>query len=272
MAQPKVSKIGFIGAGQMAKALAGGIAGSQPGHYQVLFFDPSEPTSQLFRNALSGTAEVIAAPSNQDVVTQSEVVFIAVKPHLVEKAIASVSFETNPLVISVAAGVEFDSLSRWTGIARIIRAMPNTPCLIGQGAIGFAAGTGINEDDLALAQALLQSVGIALPVAPHLLDAVTGVSGSGPAYVYTFVEAMIDGGVLTGLPRPVARELALQTVLGAASMIQQLGEHPGVLRDQVTSPGGTTIEGLKALEDQGFRSAVMSAILAAKTRSEELGK
>ncbi|MCL4119845.1 UNVERIFIED_CONTAM: hypothetical protein GTU68_063264 [Idotea baltica] len=148
--------------------------------------------------------------------------------------------------------------------------MPNTPCLIGQAASGYAACEGVSDEDCQLVEQFFGSVGTVVPVAEELIDGVTGLSGSGVAYVYTFIEAMIDGGVLVGLARPAARELVLQTVLGAAALVKETGKHPAELRDQVTSPGGTTIAALKVLEETGLRDAVMSAVQAATDRAKEL--
>jgi len=156
--------------------------------------------------------------------------------------------------------------------ARVIRVMPNTPALVGAGASAFAAGRHATPADAELAGRLLSAVGLALPVKETLLDAVTGLSGSGPAYAYQFIEALSDGGVAAGLPRDVATKLAAQTVLGAARMVLETGLHPGLLKDQVTSPGGTTIEGLHELEKGRLRGTVMSAVRAATERSKKLGQ
>jgi pyrroline-5-carboxylate reductase len=177
------------------------------------------------------------------------------------------------VLISIAAGVPLARLEQ--GLpekARVIRVMPNTPALIAAGASAYAPGKHATPEDADLAGRLLSAVGLALPVKESLLDAVTGLSGSGPAYVYQFIEALSDGGVATGLPREVATRLAAQTVLGAARMVLETGLHPGVLKDQVTSPGGTTIEGLHELEKGGMRGAVMNAVRAATERSRKLGQ
>jgi pyrroline-5-carboxylate reductase len=177
------------------------------------------------------------------------------------------------LVVSVAAGVTLTAMAAGLGSGpRLVRVMPNTPCLIGRGASAFALGPGATPADSELVARLLASVGIALPVDEKLLDAVTGLSGSGPAFVYIMIEALSDGGVRMGLPREIATQLAAQTVLGAAEMVLTTGEHPGRLKDQVTSPGGTTIAGVQAMELGGVRGALMSAVEAAARRSMELGQ
>jgi pyrroline-5-carboxylate reductase len=176
------------------------------------------------------------------------------------------------LVVSIAAGVRLSTLAEGLGAnVRLVRVMPNTPCLVGRGACGFCLGKAATADDGQLVHQLLAAVGIAVEVEEKLLNAVTGLSGSGPAFVYVAIEALSDGGVRAGLPRSAATTLAVQTVLGAAEMVLATGEHPGVLKDRVTSPGGTTIAGLAALESGGFRAALLDAVDAATRRSEELG-
>ena len=177
------------------------------------------------------------------------------------------------LVISIAAGVTLAALE--AAVAenfRIIRAMPNTPALVGHGAAGYCLGSRATPADAATAQALLGAVGLAVQVPERLMDAVTGLSGSGPAYIYLIIEALADGGVRAGIPRADAARLAAQTVLGSAAMVLETGEHPAVLKDMVTSPGGTTLAGLAVLERHGVRSALIEAVTAAAGRAAELGK
>jgi pyrroline-5-carboxylate reductase len=177
------------------------------------------------------------------------------------------------LLISIAAGVTIAKLEQGLPAgARVIRVMPNTPALVGAGASAFALGKSATPADGELAAKLLAAVGVAMPVKESLLDAVTGLSGSGPAYVYQFIEALSDGGVAAGLPRDIATRLAAQTVLGGAKMVLETGQHPGALKDQVTSPGGTTIEGLHELEKGQFRGVVISAVRAATEKSRQLGR
>ncbi len=213
---------------------------------------------------------------NGEVVARSDIVVLAVKPGLVGEAIASVRDEAasaQPLWISVAAGVPLRRLAALLPeAARIVRAMPNTPALIRAGATAWAAGEACSPDDRGRARALFETVGIAWEApAEALLDAVTGLSGSGPAYVFEFLEALADAGVRVGLPREAAARLAAQTVVGAARMVVETGRPPAQLRDQVTSPGGTTLAGLERLESHGFRAAIYEAVAAAAARSRELG-
>ncbi|MCE9518374.1 MAG: pyrroline-5-carboxylate reductase, partial [Verrucomicrobia bacterium] len=177
------------------------------------------------------------------------------------------------LFLSIAAGLTLKQLEAWLGgNHRVIRSMPNTPALVLQGASAFARGSKATDKDAAAAKSILGAVGTVSEVTEVLLDAVTGLSGSGPAYVYTVIEAMADGGVLMGLPRAAALQLAAQTVAGAAQMVLQTGKHPAALRDEVASPGGTTIAGLEQLEKQGLRNALVQAVRKATERSKEMAK
>ena len=176
------------------------------------------------------------------------------------------------LVISIAAGITLTALEDSAGENdRVIRAMPNTPALVGKGAAGFCLGLRATREDAETARLLLGSTGLAVEVPERLMNAVTGLSGSGPAYIYLVIEALADGGVRMGIPRADAIRLAAQTVLGAAAMVMETGEHPAVLKDMVTSPGGTTIAGLAELERCGLRSAMIGAVTAATRRADELG-
>jgi pyrroline-5-carboxylate reductase len=210
---------------------------------------------------------------NRCVVQAAEIVFLAVKPSQVGRVAEQLGGQlgSERLLVSVAAGITLDRLSGHFGTDRLIRVMPNTPCLIGQGASGYALGRGATDEDGRRVGRLMNAVGIAFAVDEPLLDAVTGLSGSGPAFVYTVIEALADGGVRMGLPRAVAVALAVQTVQGAAGMVSSGGEHPAVLRDRVASPGGTTIAGIEAIEHHGIRAALMAAVRAATERSMELG-
>ena len=265
-------KIGFLGAGKMATALARGFVNAKlVTAKELLAADPFDAARKHF-TAETGAK---AVATNLEAARAATVLILATKPDQVAAALTEISgaFGKNHLLISIAAGVTLAKLEAVlpTG-ARIIRVMPNTPALVGAGAAGFALGKNATTADGELAKKLLSAVGIALPVKEGLLDAVTGLSGSGPAYVYQFIEALSDGGVAAGLPRDIATKLAAQTVLGGAKMVLETGQHPGALKDQVTSPGGTTIEGLHALEKGKLRATVISAVRAAAEKSKKLGQ
>lgn len=263
-----MTKIGFIGAGQMASALARGfVAADQILPEDVYFCDPSLGAVDAFRTALPG-AHLCAGP--QELVDSCDLALLAVKPQHIDSVFARIERNGEVLFVSIAAGVSLAKLMQGVHSDRVIRVMPNTPCLVGAGAAGFCCGSGVTDNDRKHLRALLNSVGVAHELPERLLDSVTGLSGSGPAFVYQVIEALSDGGVSVGLPREVATELAAQTVLGAAKMVLETGEHPGALKDKVTSPGGTTIAGLFALESGGIRAAFMDAVRAATERSQEL--
>ncbi len=264
--------VGFLGAGKMATALAKGFVRAElvvPG--EIMASDPHAAARDNFTGETG--AKTVAA--NAAVVTFANVLILATKPDQVSAVLADISgaFTKHHLLISIAAGVTLAKLeSALPAGARVIRVMPNTPALVGEAASAFAPGQSATAADGELARKLLSAVGIAFQVKESLLDAVTGLSGSGPAYVYQFIEALSDGGVASGLPRDIATRLAAQTVLGGAKMVLATGQHPGALKDQVTSPGGTTIEGLHELEKGKLRAAVMSAVRAATEKSRKLGQ
>ncbi|NLC52747.1 MAG: pyrroline-5-carboxylate reductase [Firmicutes bacterium] len=202
---------------------------------------------------------------------EADGVLLAVKPQNVPESLAGLNLAGLPL-LSIVAGYKIAALEALLPAkTKVLRAMPNTPALIGAGITALALGAQSGTKEQAWAERVLSSLGQVVLVPEKLMDAVTGLSGSGPGYVYLFIEALIDGGVLAGLPRALARELAVATVLGSARMVAETGEHPAVLRDMVTSPGGTTIAGLHALEEAGFSGQVMKAVLAAAERSRALG-
>lgn len=211
-----------------------------------------------------------------DSLAASDVILLCTKPADVVSALKQISAAVKGkpvLVISIAAGVSLHTLeSAAEGNLRLVRAMPNTPALVRKGAAAYCLGSRATQADGALTENLLGSVGLAIQVPERLMDAVTGLSGSGPAYVYLMIEALADGGVHEGLPRADALQLAAQTVIGAATMVLETGLHPAVLKDMVTSPGGTTIAGLRALEQGNLRASVINAVHAASSRSKELGK
>jgi pyrroline-5-carboxylate reductase len=264
--------VGFLGAGQMASALAGGW--TKAGLLDVARSRAADPHAEarLKFQAVTGVKTVAA---NCDVADACDVLVLAVKPQILPTVLCELrpTISASHLVISIAAGMTLKTLVDGLGEnVRLVRVMPNTPCLVGASASAYAPGPTATADDLELVGKLFGAVGKAFRVAEPLLDAVTGLSGSGPAFVYVFIEALADGGVKCGLPRDVAQALAAQTVLGAAKMVIETGQHPGALKDAVASPGGTTIAGLHALEQAAFRAAVIDAVEAAANRSQELGK
>jgi pyrroline-5-carboxylate reductase len=265
------ARIGFLGAGRMATALARGwLAAGLTTPDLVL---ASDPVPQA-REAFAGGDGLRATADNREVVAASDVLILAVKPQSMRGLLAEVRPAVGPrhLVVSIAAGITLRQLADGLGAdRRLVRVMPNTPCLVGASASGYAAGEAATAEDLALVDRLLNAVGRAYRLPETLLDAVTGLSGSGPAFVYVMIEALSDGGVRVGLPRDVATALAAQTVLGSARMVLETEAHPGVLKDMVASPGGTTIAGLHALERGGLRAALMDAVEAATRRARELG-
>lgn len=262
--------LGFVGAGQMASALAKGFL--QAGLFtaeRIHAFDPSSAALAAFSATAPGTQTY---NSGAELVSQADVVVLAVKPQVMAVAIEALKPEVkNQLFISIAAGIKLDALTKLLGTTRVVRVMPNTPALIGEGAAGFSAAEGASPADALLVGTLLSAVGIAFRLEEKLLDAVTGLSGSGPAFVYMMIEALADGGVRSGLPREVALKLAVQTVKGAAGMVAETGEHPGLLKDRVASPAGTTIAGLAVLEQHALRGALIEAVTAATEKARQLG-
>lgn len=265
------TRIGLIGAGKMASALAAGmLKGGVVSAEHVVATDVSTQAAEAFAELTNASI----APGIADVILQSEIIFLAVKPHHLKQLLTDMkdSVSDDHLIVSIAAGVSLETLqSGLEGKGRVIRVMPNTPCLVGAGACAYSLGAKATAEDARVLERLLSTVSLVHQVDEPLLDAVTGLSGSGPAYVYQFIEALSDGGVRMGLPRSIATQMAAQTVLGAAKMVLDTGEHPGALKDAVTSPGGTTIAGLHALEQGSLRGTVMNAVQSATERSRELG-
>lgn len=267
----EIGRLACIGVGAMGEALiAGFLRAGLLSAADVFVADADEGRARLVADKHG-----VTAGANADVSAQADIVIIAVKPQFVPPVLQQIAakLHSDALVISIAAGVPLSVLEQHlpAGTAAV-RAMPNTPALVGHGATALAAGLHVNREQLDAASRLFAAVGTASVVAETMLDAVTGLSGSGPAYVYLFIEALADGGVQAGLPRDVALQLAAQTVLGAAHMVQQTGMHPGALKDMVTSPAGTTIAGVATLEDHGLRAACLRAVEAAANRSRQLGQ
>lgn len=264
--------IGFLGAGKMGTALAKGfISAGLVQANDVRAFDPIKETGAAF--AKETGAKI--ARSNVEVAKSANVLVVAVKPGNVPELLSEIrdSMTPNHLVISIAAGVPIAKFESSLGEkTRIIRVMPNTPALLGASATAYALGKSATAADGELCKKLFSAVGLAFQLKEALLDAVTGLSGSGPAYIYMIIEALSDGGVASGLPRDVATKLAAQTVLGSAKMVLETGIHPGALKDMVTSPGGTTIEGVHELEKGKLRGTLINAVRAASEKSKKLGQ
>jgi pyrroline-5-carboxylate reductase len=265
-------KLGFLGAGKMAAALARGfIHSGLVNASDILAADPFEAA----RNSMAKEGGIKTTAFNPDVLQFAQVIVLAVKPDQVNDVLAEVrgGFTEKHLLISIAAGVPLTRIQdALPAGARVVRVMPNTPALVGASASAFAPGKAATSEDSQLVQKLFSSVGVAFQVKEGLLDAVTGLSGSGPAYAFLMIEALSDGGVAAGLPREVATKLAAQTLLGSAKLLLETGLHPGALKDMVTSPGGTTIEGLHELEKGKVRGALMNAVRAATEKSRRLGQ
>ncbi len=264
--------IGFVGAGAMGEALIKGLCESARvvEARRVIASDPRAAQTE----ALARRYGIRTTADNREVARESDVVVLAVKPQTMADALAGIAghLREGALVISIAAGVPIAAIEAKLGRgARVVRVMPNTPALVGAGATGLAAGTSATEDDVALARRIFDAVGMTVVLEETALDAVTGLSGSGPAYVFLIIEALSDAGVKVGLARQDAQALAAQTVLGAAKLLIDTGEHPGRLKDMVCSPGGTAIAGLHTLEAGGLRTTLMNAVEAATRRSRELG-
>lgn len=269
-----MSRLMLLGGGKMGEALAGGLiaSGWAPAD-EITVVEPYEAR----RKDLASRYPGLRLGENVQVALEGgevpEGAVIAVKPADAETACRSLAGSGVARVLSIAAGVKTSALESWLGGGvAVVRAMPNTPALVGAGASAVAGGSAAGPDDLAWASGILQAVGTVVTVGEPALDAVTGLSGSGPAYVFLVAEALIDAGVLVGLTRPVARQLAIQTLLGSARLLDESGEEPATLRAAVTSPGGTTAAGLRALESAGVRSAILDAVAAAAQRARELGE
>ena len=269
-------KIGFIGLGNMATAMLGGILRKGMAEPQdVIGFDKSDKAAEKIKTELN----IEIAQDNKSAARRSDILFLAVKPIFMEEVIEDIRDVVRPetLVVSIAAGKtlsflqnEFNKNYVGQREVKLIRCMPNTPALVSEGCTGVCAGANVTEGELEQVLKLLRSFGTASVVPERLMDVVVGVSGSSPAYVFMFIEAMADEAVLAGMPRHQAYEFAAQAVLGSAKMVLETGKHPGELKDMVTSPGGTTIEAVKVLEEMGFRAAVMNAVDACIEKSKIL--
>jgi pyrroline-5-carboxylate reductase len=262
--------IAFIGAGNMAEALIRGLV--RGGHVPPGQIIASGPRRDRI-DELAAHYQIQVTTDNKDAGQRAAIVVLAVKPQILGKVAREIAGDLTPgtLVISVAAGVSTQTLETLLPGTRVVRSMPNTPALVGAGATAISAGQHATDADLTLAKQLFDAVGITVTLDEGQLDAVTGLSGSGPAYIFLILEALADAGVKVGLSRRNAQRLAAQTVMGSAKMLLETDEHPGRLKDMVTSPGGTAIAGLHTLEEGGLRTTLMNAVETATKRSRELG-
>ncbi len=264
--------IGFIGAGNMAEALIRGLI--RGGHIVADRVHASGPRKERL-DQLHVAYAIHVTTDNREVARTAGVVVLAVKPQIMDKVLVEIRDQLKPgtLVVSIAAGVDTEAIEGAVGEGvRVVRAMPNTPALVGAGATAISAGRHASESDLATAKALFDAVGITVTLDETHLDAVTGLSGSGPAYIFLILEALSDAGVKVGLSRRNAQKLAAQTVMGSAKMLLETDEHVGRLKDMVTSPGGTAIAGLHTLEEGGLRTTLINAVETATKRARELGR
>ncbi|XP_063599295.1 uncharacterized protein LOC134775684 isoform X3 [Penaeus indicus] len=269
------ANIGFIGCGNMAQALLKAfVKEGLVDPSQVVASAPSDRNLSKIR-----PMGVKTTNDNNRVVCESDMVFLCVKPHLLADVIEGLDpleRNHNPLFVSVITGFDLHTLEQMLSsivdTPRVVRTMPNTPCMVGQGCCVYTLGRFATSGDGSVMNSMLKSVGVSAQVPEYQIDAACGLAGSGPAYIYAAIEALADGGVKMGLPRHLAQTLAAQTVKGAATMVMETGKHPGQLKDEVCSPGGTTITAMHVLERNGLRNALISAVEASANRSKELGK
>jgi pyrroline-5-carboxylate reductase len=262
-------KLGTIGGGVMGSAIISRLL--IQGTYQSTEIIVSDPT--LAQRELLQQTYGVQVTDDNNLAATAPVLLLAIKPQIFDRVVADLAQPTAAqLVISILAGVSIAQLETAFPDRAVVRAMPNTPATVGAGMTAIATGSHVSTQDLELATQLFQAVGKVVTVPESLMDAVTGLSGSGPAYVAIAIEALADGGVAAGLPREIANQLALQTVLGTAQLLNESHLHPAQLKDRVTSPGGTTIAGVTKLEQAGFRAALIAAVIAAAERSQELGR
>ncbi|XP_076057063.1 pyrroline-5-carboxylate reductase 3-like [Oratosquilla oratoria] len=268
-------RLGFIGCGNMAQALLNGfLKNGLVQHKNVTASAPSDRNLCKLRGLGVATTH-----ENSEVIESSDIIFLSVKPHLLEGAVQElkpVKITHNPLFVSIVSGISLKSLEEMLAPIvpkpRVVRTMPNTPSLVSQGCCVYSLGSYVKKEEGQIVNQLMSAVGICEQVPESQIDAICGLSGSGPAYIYMAIEALADGGVKMGLPRQLAQKFAAQTVKGAATMVLETGKHPAKLKDEVCSPGGTTIAAVHALEMNGLRNALMSAVEASACRSKELGK
>lgn len=265
-------RIGFIGGGKMGEALVKGVLRAKLSSAgKIIVSDVDKKRCQI----LEKETGIKTTQENKKVTSGSDIIILAIKPNVMGDILEELKNDIAPkhLVVSIAAGIPLSFIESFLNKGcRAIRVMPNTPCLVGETAAGYALGKNATQDDGKLVGQILNAVGKSFLLEEKHLDAVTGLSGSGPAFIYMVIEALTDGGVKMGLPREVSTRLAAQTAFGAAKMVLEAGMHIGELKDFVTSPGGTTIEGLHALEKGGIRNALINAVEAATKKSKRLGR
>ncbi len=265
-----IGKIGFIGGGNMAEAIIKGLLAGGMSAERIIASEPSNDRRQHLTDAFS----ISLVENNLELMAACDLIVLSIKPQIADEILDEISgaYDESKLLVSILAGVTSGHIEKYfQGAARVVRVMPNTPALVGEGASAISRGHHASKEDLNIVRQLFESVGRVEVIDERQMDAVTGLSGSGPAYVYTVIEALADGGVREGLRRDIAHALAVQTVVGAALMVRETGEHPAILRDRVCSPGGTAITGVSTLERNGLRTTLMEAVSAAAARSRELG-
>ena len=272
----KNKKIGFIGGGNMAEAILKGMLSSSLIKASNIFVSEPNKSRQTF---LTTEFKVKVTKGNLDLVKKADILIVAVKPQIIREVLKDIAdqVDSKKLVISVAAGVPISQIENALSKGKkkklcVVRTMPNTPSVVQEGVTAITAGKGVGKSDLKISHEIFQAVGRTVEVAEEQIDAVTGLSGSGPAYIFMIIEALSDAGVKMGLSRQVANELTVQTVLGSALLVRETGTSPGELKNRVTSPGGTTIAGLHALEKGSLRATLMNAVEKATLRSKELAQ
>jgi len=266
-------KIGFIGLGNMAKAMIGGMLERGIASKEEILGADKLPAAAAAAKEQFGIAASSDADANGEVAKKADVLILAVKPQFLAEAVNELKdfVKEETLIISIAAGKTIAQIESLFGKKiKLVRVMPNTPALVLEGCSGVCRNDAVSEEEMQLCMKLIGSFGKASEVPEKLMDAVTGLSGSGPAFVFMFIEAMADGAVAAGMPRTQAYTFAAQTVLGSAKLVLETGKHPGELKDMVCSPAGTTIEGVRILEEKGLRSSVMEAVLGAAEKSRNL--
>ncbi|MGB5712926.1 MAG: pyrroline-5-carboxylate reductase [Waterburya sp.] len=261
--------LSIIGGGVMAEAILSRLLAQQVFADNTVLV--SEPRKER-RDFLTQKYQVKVTADNQTAISAADILLLAIKPQVFDLVVADITPNVNSTIVSILAGVTINKLEQTFPQQPVIRVMPNTPATVGVGMTAIAPGTQTKEEHIQQAKKIFNAVGEVVEVPESSMDAVTGLSGSGPAFVALAIEALADGGVASGLPRAIALQLATQTVLGTATLVKETRMHPGVLKDQVTSPGGTTIAGVAKLESVGFRSALIEAVKTATARSKELGK